>query len=237
MPPSIQSERYLRPAAWLCVGWMSVAPVLFGAVVLSTDFGGRTVSGKTASNITWTTTGVQNPGDLTWVLEGGGPTNTNLFDTANAQGHFAPDLNVGNEGPWSVDVPLVVASGYTSISLASIDLDWQHFNNAGAFQSVSRLVDWTATVTGSLSGQIGTASAANVGGISGLETLTFTSPLLLPAGESYVLNIRAAGSNGDGNNTGLDGFTLNGSANAIPEPSAIVLSLLGLVGVLCRRRR
>ncbi len=63
-------------------------------VIASTDFTGRTVSGNTAGNITWTVGGIQDPGDLTWVLEGGGPTTTSLFDTANAQGHFAPDLNI-----------------------------------------------------------------------------------------------------------------------------------------------
>ena len=78
--------------------------------ILSTDFTGRTVAGDTASNITWITNGVGDPGDLTAVPVGGG-TFGGLFDTANAQGHFAPDRNTNNEGPWSTDIALTVESG------------------------------------------------------------------------------------------------------------------------------
>ena len=83
---------------------LGAAPAI-AATILSTDFAGRIVSGKTASNIPWTVVGVQAPGDLTWVQEGGGPTNTALFDTPDAQGCFAPEMNIDNDGPWSVTIP------------------------------------------------------------------------------------------------------------------------------------
>lgn len=204
------------------------------AIVASTDFTGRTVTGLVVSDITWTTLGVDDPGDLTAINESPG-TLPGIFDTANTAGHFAPDKNTGNEGPWSVDIPLVVAAGFTSITLESVDLDWQHFTNSGAFQGPARSVDWTVTVTGSLSGLLDTITALNVTGVSGIETLTFGSPLVLPATESYLVNINATGSNGTGNNSGLDALAINGSAT-VPEPSTILLGAFGFL-VLLRRLR
>ena len=75
--------------------WITLLAVnAHATLILSTDFTGRTANGKTAENIPWTTGGVQDPGDLTWVVETGTTTNTDLFDTGAAQNHFAPDLNI-----------------------------------------------------------------------------------------------------------------------------------------------
>jgi endonuclease/exonuclease/phosphatase family metal-dependent hydrolase len=184
-----------------------VPTATLAGIVLSTDFTGRTVSGPVVSNIPWITTGVEDPGDLTAI----GP--NLVFDTADAQNHFAPDRNIDNEGPWSVDVPLVLAAGVPSITLDDVVLGWQHFNNAGNFQTASRSADWTVTVTGSSSGLLGTCSARNVAGIRGLEKLTFDSPLILPSTETYVLNISVRGTT-VGNNTGLYKLTVNDSPPA-----------------------
>lgn len=205
--------------------------------ILSTDFTGRTVSGATASNIPWVTNGVADPGDLTAIPVGGG-TFGGLFDTADAQGHFAPDRNTGNEGPWSVDIPIDLTA--PEVVIEDIVLDWQHFNNSGDFQGANRSVDWTATVTGSVSGDIGTKTALNVSGTSGLLTITFDTPLTLTNSESWTLQILAEGSNSTGNNTGLDAIDVLGQVHTgvIPEP--VTLALLGLaacgVGAYVRRR-
>jgi hypothetical protein len=183
-------------------------------VILSTGFTGRTVSGKTASDISWIVGGVRNPGDLTWTLAGGGPTGTALFDTVDAQGHFAPDLNIGNEGPWSVTIPLTLT--VPQIRIENVVLDWQHFNNAGDLQSVSRSANWTVSVTGSSSGLLGSVTTGGVSGISGVETLAFPSPLTLSDAETWELTIFVTGADSTGNNTGLDAVTVNGTA--LPPP-------------------
>jgi arylsulfatase A-like enzyme len=188
------------------------------ATILSTDFIGRIVSGKTASNILWTGAGVQAPGDLTWVREGGGPTDTALFDTPNAQGCFAPDMNIDNEGPWSVTIPL--APKAPGILLEDIVIAWQHFSNAGAFQTASRSADWTVSVAGSVSGPLGSVTASNVSGLSGVTTLTFAPRLALSQAETCAVKIYVKGNSG-GNNTGLDGLTLNGVISSNPNTNTL----------------
>jgi hypothetical protein len=184
------------------------------AQVLHTDFTGRTVSGNTASNITWVTMGLLDPGDLTAVDVNSTGFLAGLFNTAEAQGHFAPDLNTGNEGPWSTTIPLTVTAG-NNVLVEGIALDWQHFNNSGNFQTTARAVDWTATLSGSSSGVIDSVTNLNVNGISGMTTLSFATPHFLDASETYSLNILAEGSNTDGNNTGLDAISVNGGLNVL----------------------
>lgn len=208
---------------------------LQGAVLLSTDFSGRSVSGKTATNITWTSSGLSAPSSMTAVDET--PTSgafSALFNTANAQGHFAPDKNIGNEGPWSTTLTLTLTS--PDISLESIDIDWQHFNNGGSFQgaTTNRQVRWTATVTGSTSGVIGTASdSANA--VSGTNTLTFGSALSLSDSETYDVELFVDNNgNTTGNNTGFDGLAFNGAI--VPEPGSLILVGMSSIFLLKRRR-
>lgn len=199
------------------------------AIILSTDFTGRTVSGNTASDITWTTDGVADPGDMTAVDVNATGALAGLYDTANAQGHFAPNLNTDNEGPWSTSITLNLT--VSTISLEDVVLDYQHFSNSGAFQTAGRLVNWTATVTGSVSGELDSVKVNGTSSTSGIETIPFDTPLILTSGESYEVVILAEGS-GPGNNTGLDGLTLNG---VVPEPTS--LAMLGLAGLTTLRRR
>jgi hypothetical protein len=205
-------------------------------VLLATDFTGRDVDGAVASDIAWSTNGLEDPGDLTVEDGNGNVLGPGLFDTADAQGHFAPDRNVDNEGPWSVEIELALAG--PRVELTDVTLDWQHFNNGGALQSVSRDVDWTLTVHGSSSGVIGTAMATGIGGTSGVETISFDSPLLLGYEESYHLELLAEGATTDGNNTGLDGLIIQG--NIVPEPSTATMLLCAVafapLGLLRRRR-
>jgi len=202
-------------------------------VLLSTDFAGRTVSGKTANNITWSQNGMTTSTSLTAVDEA--PTAaafTALFDTANAQGHFAPDKNTGNEGPWSATMTLSVIS--SPISLEEIQIGWQHFSNTGAFQGPGRGVRWTVTVTGSSSGLLDTVIGSDTA-VSGTKTLTFISPLSLNSSETYDVKI-FVDNNGDtqGNNTGFSSLSFNGTI--VPEPSSVILVALSSLLLVVRRR-
>ncbi len=205
--------------------------------LVSTDFDGRTVSDATASDIIWETNGVETPGDLTAVPVGGGPFG-GLFDTDNAQGHFAPDRNTDNEGPWSVDIPLNLLA--SELVVEEVELDWQFFNNGGSFQTANRTTEFTATLIGSDSGEIGSA-AVTVTGISGLDSIRFSGGLTLTDTESYTLQIVADGV-APGNNTGLDGIRVLGtvSTGVIPEPGSLALwSLIACScpGLVLRGRR
>lgn len=205
------------------------------AVLLGTDFSDRTASGATASNLTYTLNGFANPGDLTALKETPEDSSrfAGLFDTFRSYNYFAVDRNVGNEGPWSVDVPLVLT--VAQLQVDSIYLDWQDFDNFGNFQSAGRDKIYTATLRNSSMTQLALKAVQTASATSGQDTLTFDAPVLLTNSDTYILNIRAEhGSNASGNNTGLDAFEIRGTT--IPEPSSILLFGLGGL-VLLRRRR
>ncbi|MEJ6560088.1 MAG: PEP-CTERM sorting domain-containing protein [Akkermansiaceae bacterium] len=217
---------------------MGVAAILCSAsaeaaAILSTDFTGRSVSGTTASNITWVTDGVADPGNLT-VTNSNLAGNGNLFSTANAAGHFAVANNTGNGGVWFTDIPVSILGG--DIALMSVDLDVTNFNGSGGFQGVSRSTDFTVEVIGSASGSLGSISGAGNGIPSDSFTVTFASPITLTNTETYDFRITASKTAGSpaGNNTAIDSVVFNGTA--VPEPSTLVLGLLGVFGLAVRRR-
>jgi alpha-tubulin suppressor-like RCC1 family protein len=191
------------------------AIIPIGGVLLETDFTGRTVNGKTAGNIPWSSTGFQSPGDLTFVPGGGAPTNTSLFDGSNAQGYFAPDINIGTEGPWSVTVPLSLTT--RRIRISNIVIGWRHFGNTGSFQTQARSANWTASIIGSDSDLFDSATVSNVSGISGITTLAFDTPLVIDDTETYLLRIDVEGYDTTGNNAGLDSIAINGEIIPVAE--------------------
>ena len=98
-------------------------------VILATD---RTVSGTTASNITWTTNGVSNPDNLTDLNTLQAQGNGNLFDTVAAQGYFAPANNAGNGGIWQTSFTVSVDD--LPISLTDVDLGRNNFEGVEDFK-------------------------------------------------------------------------------------------------------
>ena len=214
-----------------------------GSIILSTDFSGRSIVGNTttAGNINWTTNGILDPGDLTFSAPGlvGSPeTPLRLFTTGSSAGHFAPNVNVENEGSWNVDIALNFAPNTASLSLDTLEIDWQHFNNSGNFQSINRDLTWTAMVTGSSSGQVAAPFVNFSSGTSSPAIVNFGG-LSLVNSETWTLNIEVSDPDfpSPGNNVGFDAVTLNGVVS-VPEPS----SALGLVALLVlaasgRRRR
>lgn len=183
------------------------------AVILNTDFTNRSISEAIASNITWATNGVADAANLTTTGS------FTLFDTAAAQGCFSPDRNVGNEGPWTTLVPLNLIT--SAISIDDVVLVYKHFNNSGNAQSANRTVNWAVSVTGSLSGLIGSKDVAGISSTSGTVTATFTPALELNSGETYSLSITASATS-SGNNTGLNELTVNGEVGVSGDPETEV---------------
>lgn len=198
------------------------------ATILSTDFDGRTVSGNTASNLNWTTNGVADPGDLT--------ADFNLFDTPDTQDLFAVQRNLHTQGPWVVDIPVVV--GPQSILLDEISLDASIFSGAGTSQLNSRDFDLTIELLDS-TGTITLASDSVIDQFPNSNSIPNPSPVpfsfdfagnILSSNTTFFLRLTASGE-GAGNNGGIDNFLVTGDLIAsTPEPIS-VMSLIG-VGVL-----
>lgn len=196
------------------------------AVILSTDFNGRTISGATASNLNWTTNGVSNPGDLT--------ANFPLFNTAATQNLFAVQRNLHTQGTWTVDIPVVVGS--QAINLTQITLDNYIFNAAGDAQPFSRDVDLTLELLDNSQTTVASVSVNDL--YPNSNTIPNNSPVpvtfnftgnTLQANTTFFLRLTASGQGSGGivgTNSGIDNFVVNGdlvAAASVPEPSTVTM--------------
>ena len=200
-------------------------------VILSTDFDDRVVSGATASNFTWVTNGVANPGNLT--------ASHPLFDTPDAQDLFAVDRNLHNEGTWTVDIGLTV--GANAIALTTVALEAFIFNNAGAFQTQERDLDLTIALRdGADTFTIDAESVLDIypnssnAPTQGANVVFDLSGNILAASTSYILRLTA---DGQGNNAGIDDFAVSGDIQSVPEPSTLTMLGVSLVGIAVMRSR
>lgn len=209
------------------------------AVLASTDFDSSTAAGNTKSNLNWTLNGVDDPGDMSANVFGGGA--VNMFDgNLFVQDIFIPGLNVGNtNSSWETSVNITVAAGFnvtlTDVTFNSVSV------SGGQAENVNRRNDYRVTVFNPSAVQVATAEQADVNAGTGngqpLVTLDFTDVALTDPG-TYTLVIRGGdflGANETGNHTGLDNLSINGDVSVIPEPTS--LALLSLGGLLIARRR
>jgi hypothetical protein len=181
---------------------------------------------------------VSDPGDLTVTEVPDEIANlAGLFDTTDTTGFFAPDLNTGNEGNWTFTVPITLT--VSSITIDEIELDGAMFNNSGSAQKENFWTEIELSIVGSITGEIysETLTAYTTGGSAWDDLLTYTPSVTLSDDETWSIIFTTTSSDGSGNNTGIDSFTVSGSI-AIPEPSSAAL-LLGLAtcGLIARRRR
>lgn len=222
------------------------------ALLLGTNFDGRTltttnVANDTATNITWTTNGLQDPGDMN-VLRNGVTGNALFNGNALTQNNFAPAINVGNDNAfWTTDVALVVATG-NAVTLTDVTFNYIAIS-AGQALNVNRRSDFTVEVFDPSLLSLGSFSINEaVSGTTAVPqtptlTFTFAAPIDLTLPGSYTLRIKAgdfAGQDETGNHTGIDNLAINGRVTAIasvPEPTTASLGLIALGGLLMRRRR
>lgn len=231
MPPTLRTMV-------LAAGLVSVLGVEAGATpFLMTDFNGRTVSGATASNLTWTVYGVADPGALTADFP--------LFNTPDAQDKFVAQRNIGNQGPWRVRVPLGI--GAFAIPLGLVTLDAFIFNNGGSLQPANRDLDMTVSLLDSSLAVIDSATVNNIYPEDGLppvqpQAVSFDlSGNTLGASTNYWLDVFVF-SQSQGNNAGFDNFSVFSEtevAAAVPEAGSFALLATGLVfsAVRWRKRR
>lgn len=219
------------------------------AVVLSTNFDARTVSGATASNLNWTANGVAAPASLTAVagpVITGTPPAMALFTTTAASGRFAVDRNFQTESSWYVDIPLAILAG-NNIELSTVTLDALIFNNAGALQGAgtARDLDMTLALLSSAAVAIDSDTVNNIYPNTGNWTPTQPSSVsfdlsgnTLAAGSSYFLRLTARSDQRLGNNAGIDNLVVNGAlTQVIPEPSSLALLGIALAGLGVARPR
>jgi len=232
MSPPYKNKAFKLGASLVATaGFLSFGSVAYSATILSTDFDGRTISGNTASNITYVTNGVGDPGDLS--------ADSTLFDTPDTNDLFAVQRNLHTQGPWVVDIPITVGS--QDIQLDQISLDAFIFSGAGGRQSFSRdydmtieLLDSTQTVT--LNTQSVNDLYINSDTVPNPSPVPFVfdfSSSVLSANTTFFLRLTASGT-GPGTNAGFDNFILTGDLIAMQTPeatSAMTLIALGALGV------
>lgn len=212
-------------------------------IILSTDFDGLTVSGSTASNITWVTNGVADPGDLEAIDSNP----DGLFTTTDAEGRFAPDRNLHNEGDWSVDILLSLLG--SDIALGTVSLDAFIFNNDGDLQTVNRNLSLSLTLFNDTMTQLQPPVSVNDIYPNNQSSAIQPQPVsfdlsgnVLSANTDYTLRLTATG-DGPGNNAGVDNLEVNGDfiVSEIPEPAPLSIMAVGalamLLGLRQRRRQ
>ena len=218
------------------------------SILLATDFTGRTVTGDTASNITYVTNGLADPGDLTALEENPGDDQlAGLFDSGEGIDDFIPVLNTDTADDWAVTVPLTFDAGITSVTIDRLVLDGEMVSAGAAHQvGFPRDTDLRVSVLGSVSGLLA-SETLETGSQETTWSLTFfdaLDPIVLEAGEDWSLRIETLYATEDevdfegeeaGNHTGLTGFAIHGSA--IPEPATVGLLAVGGIVMLARRRR
>lgn len=187
-------------------------------VLAFTDFDDRTADGNTATDLVWTTDGLEDPGDLSAFQFEGGP--VNLFDnTPDNQDSFVPAINTGNGNTsWTTTIPLTPTPG-SAVTVEEITFDYLSMSGAGVI-NVRRRSDFTVTLLDPAGEEVVSASIAEV--VSGFNvepviaavSLPLDPPVTLSDPGTYQLVLRGGDflqDNETGNHTGIDNLSINGT--------------------------
>ena len=224
------------------IGPLALCGSASAVVLASTNFDGRTLAPTdTANNLGWVTNGLSDPGSMAALNAADAP--QPIFNGAFVQNMFAPGLNTGNGNTfWTTTVSLT-AAGAGVVSVTDVTFNsWSI--NGGQAQNVNRNSDYTLTLLDPSDTVVGTVTILDTisGTVAGqpLVTATFPSAISLSDPGTYTLQIKGGdfgGINETGNHTAIDNLSINGTVSAVPEPSAVMLSVLGLLTLAARRRR
>lgn len=223
---------------FLLLSLLICSPAAGSAIIASTDFDGRSfISPNTAGNLNWVVNGIADPGDIS-VIRTDNNNPVGLFG-ANAlvQNIFAPALNTGNENTsWITEIPLTPLPG-SIVPVREVRFDFWAIN-AGQVQNVDRWSDFVVTLLDPSSNVLESVSIENVVNGTGVSpgagtpvSLPFNTDLTGPG--SYTLRIEGGNifANYTGNHTAIDNLAI-----ITPEPGTGALLLLGILGILRRRR-
>lgn len=213
------------------------------AVIASTNFDGRTLTtatlaNDTATGLNWTVDGVADPGNMTVAREDNAAFPGLFNGNTLTQNSFAPAINVGNTNlGWRTSIALTVLPGST-VTLEDVTFIYSAINGAQSLQGAfnTRLSDFTITLFDPSATSVGSVFVDDTPGAPTAVSAVFSSPITLSAPGTYNLEILGDEAPETGNHIAIDNLSINGTV-VVPEPSALVLSGLGLIAVFGRRRR
>ena len=209
-------------------------------IIASTTFDGRIADGHTATNLTWVTNGVADPGDLSANRFEGN--SINLFDgTPDVQNRFVPGINTGNGNTsWVTTVALTPLPG-SEVTVENVTLDYIAING-GQVLNVRRRSDFEVTLLDPSGNPLASGNVAEAVSGNGLDPeiapvlITLDSPVTLSGSGSYSLIVRGGDFLQDdetGNHTGIDNLSINGSiGGSSGGPSVTAISITPGTGEL-----
>ena len=192
-------------------------------VIAATNFDGRglaevNVADDTATGLNWMVNGVDDPGNMSVLREGG--SGLRLFNANElVQNMFSPGINTGNGNTfWTTTVDLTVASG-SAVTITDVTFDnWSV--SAAQVQNVNRRNDFTFSIIDPSGTTVSTVDILDSVSGTGVGvpnfTATFPSPVALTAPGTYKLAIKAGdflGANETGNHTAFDNLSINGTVS------------------------
>jgi hypothetical protein len=202
-----------------------------GIVLLDTHFAGTgsNISGGTLSGFDYTAENGLTGGSISL-------TSGNLFtlNQTDSVSHFAPNIQV-DDSQWIADLSFTV--GASPVTIDSIDVERQNFNNGAAFNTVgTRQYPITVSLIGSTSGSVASATLGPVwNSTSSLDTYNMGG-VGIDNTETWSIRIQVNnGSDSGAVYVGLDQLSVEGSI--VPEPSVFALSMMGFGALWLLRRR